>query len=250
MTFDLTFFAIAIPAVIFAGVSKGGFGSGAAFAATPILALILPPEMAVGTMLPLLMVMDVAALRAYWRQWSTRHVRLLLMGAMPGIGIGTAFWSVANPQVLRLLIGLIAVLFVAYRLARARGWIRVQKEAAGSAVGLSSGVVAGFTSFISHAGGPPVAIYLLSQGLSKTTYQATTVLAFWAINAAKTVPYAFLGMFSGPSLTALIYLWPAALVGVWIGVRAHHAIPERVYFGLTYVLLTLTGGKLILDALT
>jgi len=50
MQLDLTFFALAVPAVIFAGVLKGGFGSGAAFAATPLLALILEPGAAIGLM--------------------------------------------------------------------------------------------------------------------------------------------------------------------------------------------------------
>jgi uncharacterized membrane protein YfcA len=62
LEFDFTFFAIAIPAVLFAGVSKGGFGAGASFAATPILALVLPPEMALGILLPLLMLADVTTL--------------------------------------------------------------------------------------------------------------------------------------------------------------------------------------------
>ena len=41
MSFDLTFFLVAVPAVIVAGISKGGFGSGAAFVAAPMLALIV-----------------------------------------------------------------------------------------------------------------------------------------------------------------------------------------------------------------
>ena len=56
---DLSFFMIAAPAVVFAGISKGGFGSGAAFVAASILALTLPPGLALGVMLPLLMLMDV-----------------------------------------------------------------------------------------------------------------------------------------------------------------------------------------------
>lgn len=249
MTFDATFFAFAIPAVIFAGVSKGGFGSGAAFAATPILALVLPPELAVGIMLPLLMVMDVAGLRAYWGKWSMAEVRVLSLAGLPGVALGAAFWSVANPDLLRFLIGLVAVLFVAFQLARSARLIRPASRPAGPAVGVAAGVAAGFTSFISHAGGPAVAVYLLSRGLTKTQYQATTVLVFWVLNAAKAVPYAMLGIFSSPSLMAGLYLWPAAILGVWLGVRAHDAIPERAYFGVTYVLLTVTGTKLILDAL-
>lgn len=250
MNFDLTFFALAVPAVVLAGISKGGFGSGAAFVATPILALVLPPQMAVGIMLPLLMLIDVATLKAYWRQWSLLDAQRLILGSLPGVALGAAFWSVANPDLLKVLIGAIALGFVAFQLGRARGLIPTPRRPAGRIAGLIAGALAGFTSFVSHAGGPPAAIYLLSRGLTKTEYQATTVLVFWIINIAKAVPYAALGMFTGPSLLAGLYLAPAAIFGAWLGVRAHRAIPERAYFAITYILLTLTGTKLIFDALT
>ncbi|TMV82472.1 sulfite exporter TauE/SafE family protein, partial [Thioclava sp. BHET1] len=112
MTFDLTFFALAIPAVIFAGVSKGGFGSGAAFAATPILALILTPGQAVGLMLPLLMMMDLTNIGPYWGKWDSEAVKLMLIGSIPGVAIAAACYHLANPDVFRLLIGLISIGFV------------------------------------------------------------------------------------------------------------------------------------------
>ncbi|NHX27949.1 TSUP family transporter, partial [Escherichia coli] len=106
------------------------------------------------------------------------------------------------------------------------------------------------TSFISHAGGPPVAVFLLAQGLGKTTFQATTVLVFWAINLLKFVPYAALGIFSGDTLRADLILAPFALIGAWLGVRAHRLMPERAFFAVTYVLVSVTGAKLIWDGLT
>jgi len=45
-------------------------------------------------------------------------------------------------------------------------------------------------------------------------------------------------------------LAPFALLGAWLGVKAHFLIGERVFFALTYVLLTVTGAKLVLDGLT
>ena len=57
---DMVFFIIAAAAVVFAGISKGGFGSGAAFAGAAILATIIDPGEAIGIMLPLLMLMDIA----------------------------------------------------------------------------------------------------------------------------------------------------------------------------------------------
>jgi uncharacterized membrane protein YfcA len=249
VTLDLTFFLLAIPAVLFAGVSKGGFGSGAAFAATPILALALPPQQAAGLMLPLLMLMDLGALKAYWRQWDWHASKVLMLGSLPGIALGTVLVGVADPDVFRLLIGLIAVGFVAFQGARAVGLIRPAQRPMGHVGGGIAGVAAGFTSFISHAGGPPAAIYLLSRGLSKTAFQASTVLVFWVINAVKLPVYLALGMVSGTTVSAVLLLAPVALVGIWLGVVAHRKVPERPFFAITYVLLTVTGAKLIWDAL-
>ena len=72
---------------------------------------------------------------------------------------------------------------------------------------------------------------------------------FWVLNIAKFVPYAFLGMFTVQTALADLALAPFALAGTWIGVRAHRVVPEPLFFAITYVLLGLTGSKLIWDAL-
>lgn len=248
MLSDPVFFAVAVPAVIFAGVSKGGFGSGAAFAATPVLALVVDPGVALGVMLPLLMLIDIATLRAYWGKWSWPDARALILGGLPGVAIGAALWRVAPDDVFRVLIGAVSIAFVAWQLF-GRGVIaRATARPLPVWIGLSTGIFAGFTSFVSHAGGPPVAVYLLTRGVTKTTYQATTVLVFWAINIVKSLPYAFLGIFSAETLRADLWLAPCALLGAWLGVKAHRLVSEKLFFGLTYAMLLGAGSKLLWDA--
>jgi uncharacterized membrane protein YfcA len=250
LTLDLWFFCVAGPAVLFAAISKAGFGSGAAFAAASILALVIEPGLALGVMLPLLMLIDVSSLRPYWRKWSGLDVKLLVIGGVPGIILGAALYQVASPDLFRLLIGGVSVGFVFWQLALKYNLVRLANERLPDWAGLVIGSVAGFTTFISHAGGPPAAVFLLSRGLSKTQYQATTVLLFWVLNIVKFIPYAILGMFTAQTFLANLALAPFALIGTWIGVKAHHLVPERLFFGLTYVLLLLTGTKLIWDGLT
>lgn len=250
LVLDGAFFAVAIPAVLFAGISKGGFGSGAAFASASILALVLEPGLALGVMLPLLMLVDAVTLRPYWRRWSWPDAKLMILGGIPGVGLGVAVFRVADADVLRFLIGGISIAFVVWHMGQKAGWFRPAQSRLSASAGLWAGLVAGFSSFVSHAGGPPAAMYLLSQRLDKTTYQATTVLIFWAINIVKFVPYAVLGMFTMQTALANAALAPVAIAGAWIGVRLHHAVPERLFFQLTYVLLTATGSKLIWDAVT
>lgn len=245
MTDSLQFWLLAPLAVTFAGVSKAGFGSGAAFASAVVLALILPPAQALGLMLPLLILIDLTTLGPYWRKWQWPEARVLILGGFPGVAVGFMLFRVANDDVLRLIIGAVSLGFVTWQLWPREG----PKRKLPIKAGLLAGAVAGFTSFVSHAGGPPAAVYLLSREMSKTAYQATTVLVFWTINIAKFVPYAFLGVFTAETLRAGVLLTPFALIGAWVGVKLHHAVSERVFFGLTYVLLSVTGVKLIFDAL-
>lgn len=250
MHMDMLFLWVSAIAVLIAAVSKAGFGGGGSFVATPILALVAPPEFAVALLLPLLLVMDVAALRAYWGKWNRREVRRLCLGAVPGVILAALVHKLTNPDVLKFLIGAIAVGFVLFQGALARRWIRARPEPLPASAGVAAGVVGGFTSFVSHAGGPPVVMYLLSQGLTKVEFQATTVLAFAIINLVKTVPYAMLGFFTTQTLWAILFLTPVALIGAWLGVRANHVVPERVFFGVTYVLLAVAGTKLMIDAVS
>src|SRR6056297_3529496 len=92
-----TVFAIGAPAVLFAGISKGGFGSGAAFASSSILAIVLDPGQALGIMLPLLMLIDFTSLPAYWKKWSWPDARVLLLGSVPGTVLGALFYRAADP---------------------------------------------------------------------------------------------------------------------------------------------------------
>ncbi|EAQ25469.1 MULTISPECIES: sulfite exporter TauE/SafE family protein [unclassified Roseovarius] len=241
--------AVGVFAALLAGVSKGGFGSGASFAGAAILALFVPPGVALGIMLPILMLIDIATLRPYWRQWGRVEVTMLILGGLPGIGLGMAFYRMADADLLRLLIGGIALAFVLWQAVLRARVMRRGKSPLPGWVGLFAGLVAGFTSFVSHAGGPPAAVYLLSRGLDKTRYQATTVLMFFVFNIVKAVPYGMLGLFTQQTLMIDLVLAPFALLGAWIGVRAHRIMPERAFFAVTYVLLTLTGIKLIWDGL-
>ena len=252
MTLDIltwSVYAVAVPAVIFAGISKGGFGSGAAFASAAILALVLEPGSALGIMLPILMLIDVTSLPAYWRRWSWRDARLLILSGLPGVILGALFYDWADPDAIRFLIGLVAVGFVVWQAALKAGWITLGQRPMGPVAGSAAGVTLGFTSFVSHAGGPAAAVYLLGRKLDKTTFQATTVLTFWAINLSKSGIYAGMGIFTRDTLLLDLALAPFAVLGTWIGIRVHTLVPERVFFGITYVLLTVTGVKLIWDAL-
>lgn len=250
MHLDAAFYAVAIVAVLISAVSKGGFGGGAGFASAPLLALAMPPAQAVGLLLPLLMLMDAISLPPYWRRWEWRHSLLLMAGGVPGTLAGWWIYGSISANGVRLFIGLLSLGFVLWAFAGARGWLRPPDRDPGPAKGLFWGAVTGFTSFISHAGGPPASMYLLGLRLDRTTYQASTVLVFWWINLIKVPAYIEIGMLNRGLTVPLLVLAPVAVAGVFAGVWAHRRVSDAIFYRLTYALLAVTGAKLVWDALS
>ena len=108
-------------------------------------------------------------------------------------------------------------------------------------------VVSGFTSFMAHAGGPPLNVYLLPQGLEKRLFVGTVAVFFMVVNWMKLVPYALLGQFHTGNLTTSLALAPLAPAGIWLGVWLQSRVSDRVFYGVCYALLLVTGLKLGYD---
>ena len=248
MSHELTLYALAAAAALIAGISKGGFGGGLGFVATPLIAIAVAPGQAAAIMLPVLILIDQVGMWSYWRKWDWRLVWPVLVTAAIGIALGAAAFDSVSADWLRIGLGVISILFLLFQIARARGWT----PASGGARGLRAaiwGATCGFTSTISHAGGPPVTIYLLGEQVGKTVFQASTVLIFWSVNLMKVGPYAAIGVFSLDTLWLSVAMAPAAIIGVLIGIWAHKRAPESVYLKAMAVLLFLTGSKLLWDGL-
>ena len=244
-------FGLAALGAMLAGISKGGFGGSLGFAGSAILAVVVEPGVALALMLPVLMAIDMAAVRAYWGRWDKPSAGAILTGAVPGLLLGAVLFSVISSDSIRVLIGLVAVGFPLFRIALARGWIAPRPTGFDRRKGWVAGAGVGFTSFVAHAGGPPFAVFMLGQGdIDKTRYHATSVIVFWVVNAMKAALYTMLGLFSWQLLGRSAALIPFAMIGTLIGVKAHKLIPERLFFMVAYTALMLTGLKLLWDGLS
>ncbi|MCB1758327.1 MAG: sulfite exporter TauE/SafE family protein [Gammaproteobacteria bacterium] len=243
---DPLFYLAAIPALLIVGVSKGGFGGGLGVLGLPILTLAVEPVQAAAVMLPVLCLMDLIGLRAYWNGWNGRLVALLASGAMLGILFGTLSYSYLHASYIRLLVGLIAVGFA---LNYWTGKRVAKSRRAGRGAALLWGSVSGFTSFVAHAGGPPINVYLLPLKLDKTVYLATSVAFFTLINYVKLIPYVMLGALDGSNLLISFTLLPLAAAGMWLGLRLHHRVSDDRFYPIAYLLLMLTGIKLLYDGI-
>lgn len=239
---------VAAFAVLITGISKSGLGGALGGLAVPFLSLWISPRNAAAVMLPILIAMDMVGIRAWSGKADWRDLKVLIPGAIVGIVLGTLAFGVMSDQLVKGLIGLIAVGFTLDRLLRHRGQATTEQRPP-RIFGWLSGIGAGFTSTLAHAGGPPVMIYLLSWRQPRETFVATTVFFFSVINLAKLPFYIALGLFSIDTLTMSALLLPLVPVGVWIGMRLLQRIPERPFYLFATAALGLSGVKLLWDGL-
>jgi uncharacterized protein len=252
MITDPLFYATAIPAVLIIGISKAGFGSAFGSLAVPLMALTITVPMATAILLPVLCVMDALGLRVYWGQADWKMLRLILPAGMVGIVLGWLFFNQVQPKYLGALVGITAIGFVALR-----SWQGIKAKQMGGLppykapnwIGRLCAVGSGFTSFVAHAGGPPMSLYTIPQKLNPVTFAATMTVFFACINLAKWIPYHTLGLLKWEFLTTSLVLIPLGALGNYLGLQLAKTINPGVFYKIVNVALISSGSKLIYDAL-
>lgn len=249
MNESTAFYALAVPAVVLLGLSKGGF-AGMGALSLPMIALAISPVRAAAILLPILIVQDVVGVWAFRRDWDRHVLAWTLPGAVVGIGLGWLFAARVSPAAVLGLVGAISVVFGAYRLWTERGGVPMVAAHAPAWLGVALGAASGFTSQVAHAGQPPFQLYVLPKRLPRDVLVGTSAIFFAAVNWVKVPAYWALGQFSRENLTTAAALLPVAILSTFAGVwLVRQVAPERFYTAI-YGLMVLVGVKLIRDALT
>jgi uncharacterized membrane protein YfcA len=244
---DPLFYALAVPAVLLMGCAKSGFLMGFGSLATPLMALVIPVPQAAAIMLPLLLVMDFTGVRALWHERDRAMLKFMLPAGLLGTVIGTLLFGALPVHAVSGVVGAITLAFLAQRLLfpprrDATPPVRV--------AGFVLTAIGGFTSFVAHAGGPPVQAYVLPLRIEPLRLSATLAVLFTAINLSKWIPYAWLGLLDARNLGTSLLLVPLAPLGVWGGVWATRRVDQAWFYRLAYVGMGLTGLKLLYDGLS
>lgn len=245
MDWSPLFFTIAAVSAFLVGASKGGLPM-VGVLGVPLLALVMPPVAAAALLLPVYIVSDMVGLWAYRKEYSARNLAILLPAMIFGVGVGWATAKITPEWMVTLLVGLVGLYYCATVVFRKAG---APPKPADIPRGLFWGTITGFTSFVSHTGGPPYQTYVLPQKLPKMMFAGTSTIVFAVINLVKLIPYWALGQFNPGNLEVAAMLSPIAIAGALIGYKATTIIPEKMFFRLVEVALFVISIKLIYDAL-
>ena len=242
---DPYFYLVSVPAVLLLGISKSGFGAGFGSLAVPLMALAVTVPQAAAILMPVLLLMALLGIAALRKDFDRALLKFLLPFGLLGTLIGALLFKLLAANIVAGIVGLFTLLFLAQRLLFPP---RADSAPPPRWLGGVLTTAAGFTSFVAHAGGPPIAAYVLPLKLQPIVFAATLSWFFFFINLSKWIPYAWLGLLDWRNLATSIVLLPLAPVGVWVGVRMARRIDPQLFYRLIYLGLLLTGTKLVWDA--
>ena len=248
MTFPLItdplFYVFAVPAVLLLGVSKSGFGAGFGALAVPMMAMAVSVPQAAAILMPVLLLVDLLGLAAFRKHFDRALFRFLLPFGLLGTMVGTLLFRVLDAHLVAAVTGGVTLLFLAQRLLFPP---RADSAPPPRWLGGILSTVAGFTSFVAHAGSPPINAYIIPMRLPPLVFTATLAFFFFAINMSKWIPYAWLGLLDGRNMSTSLVLLPLAPIGVFVGFRIARRIRQELFYRLVYLGMFLTGVKLVWD---
>jgi uncharacterized membrane protein YfcA len=228
---------VALAATLTAAFVRGLAGFGLAILLVPVLGLAISPREAVVVANWLGLLIGLVGLK---KILGASEQSALQIGAMAVVATPAGVWllAVTDPALARLAIALIAFGSFILVLLPKRPAHHVPSMTETGATGLLSGLLTGFAGMP----GPPVVPYYLRRAIPAQLARASMMTVFLITSVAGVVAATALGVATlrEPLLAAMLF--PAVLLGNWLGNHAFGKISDRAWRGFT-------GGVLALSAL-
>jgi uncharacterized membrane protein YfcA len=254
------------------GISKTGLNN-ISVIAIPLFALVFGAKSSTGTVLPLLCFADLFAVMYYRRHAEWKYVLRLVPWAVAGFGLALAAdHFVESDKGFKVLIGIcvsasLVIMFwndfIGPRLKKsaenennapplcepspAKTQVRDEAPRRTSSRWYSAlfGVMGGFSTMIGNSAGPIMSVFLLSIKLPKENFVGTAAWFFLIVNYLKAPLQVFAWHNISPqTLLFDLFMIPAVLLGIWLGVLFVKKVSNVQYRAAVYV-LTLASSVLL-----
>ena len=197
-----------------AAIVNGALGYGFSSITVPLALLFLTNRVLNPALVPIEVALNAyvlwvnrASLPNVWRR-----VFPIVVGLLPGVAVGTAMVSQVHPGWLKFWTFLALLPLIMLQAAGYRRPIKSERS-----IGLGFGVGVGVLYSVTTISGPPLAVMLSNQGLTKRDFRAALGFIRLAESSFTAVAYAWAGLYSVESLGLVPYIVPSIVVGVPIG---------------------------------
>ena len=238
---DIGVIAIILVVFLFAGVIKGFLGIGLPAAAMAILTLVIEPTIAISLLtLPIIFTNSIQYASCKSPRIIAAKYWLFAMAIMTSIFVTSLFILSFPTAFLTISIGFAMIIFSLTQMFGTQMPIGPDRSWH-VAVGLFSGTLGGLSSIWS----PPVAMYLLTQNVSKDEFIGATGFLFLAGSIPLAAGLAFAGVLTLTtalhSLMGLVVVLLGFKFGEWL--RGH--VSQNIFRQIVLWAFLLMGGRLI-----
>lgn len=206
---------------LFASIVNGALGYGFSSITVPFALLFLANRV----LNPALVLIEVP-LNAYvlWVNRASlplvwRRVLPIVVGLLPGVALGTAIVSQVNPAWLKFATYTLLIPLILLQAAGYRRPIKSERS-----VGFVFGGGVGVLYSVTTISGPPLAVMLSNQGLTKRNFRAALGFVRLAESSLTAVAYYFAGLYTAESFGLIPFIVPSIALGVPLGA----AVIQRV----------------------
>lgn len=230
--------------ILLASTLKGLTGFGFALTSLPLLSIFLEPQIAVPMITICSVFLDGYTLYEARQDVRYREIVPLVVSGIVGMIFGTYVLVSLDSRIIKLVIGIVTVLFTIASIMGLRWEIKKTSQAS-IPVGLLSGLLGGSISI----SGPPIVLFFNNQNVEKKTFRANLIAYFFCLYVA-TVPAYFYGdLITLGLIRSSLYLVPVLFMGASIGIWLSHRVDETLFKRIALLLILVTGLMAILTAI-
>jgi uncharacterized membrane protein YfcA len=228
------------------GLAKGLVGLGMPLVALPLLTYLMPVRDAVCMMaLPMVVTNIYQMVEAGNVRATIRRFWPLLVTLAVGIPLGAYFLTSLDSPVIRVILGLLVILFAISGLLDVKTAISPGHEKSLAPV---TGLIAGILGGIAGLWGPPLGVYLVALRLPKERFIGAIGTAFSVGAISLLLSLVAYGAFRMEELTYSTLSLVPAFAGLLLGQWGRTSIPQERFRKLLLLTLVITGLALVYRA--
>lgn len=226
-----------------AGFVQGVAGFGFGMVSMGVLPFVLPVKTAVPLIAVFGLFVNGMLLWELRRHIDLSRAKGLLLMTFVGIPLGVAFLKGFDASVVKLVLGVVILLYTTTSLMGTLKPIPHIHTAWGWVMGLFGGVLGGAFG----TGGPPVIIYMTLADWPKDLIKSTLPAIFLLTSVFQTILFAANGMLGAEQLELNAVALPGLVLGVWLGSRLYAIIDQALFKRIILILLTILGVVFIVN---
>lgn len=223
---------------------QGMAGFGFALLAVPFLTFSLPITVVVPVIAILSTITNLSVAAEKRKNLRLREIAPLLIAGIIGIPLGVKALLIVDPDVLKILVGLIVVT-TATSLYFDKSIQFQNKKLAFTLTGLTSGIMGGCLSM----SGPPIILFLTNEGYDRDTFRANMTFYGIITNLVAIASLQISGLLTDEVWQVVLVGLGALATGSFLGIWASHNVNENHFRKFVLLTLIIMSGLATIDGL-